>query len=119
MQWGRKKKREREQSTPPEGQRFSDQQDWVDGSSVVIPAITLPSMPSVRAVDPGETPTSLSQFTPRQRTTARPLSALGPQSGLPPLDEQTLLPVPPPSSPATPLAQATAKGARNGFAYDE
>ena len=100
MQWGRKKKREREHSTPPEGRRFSDQQDWVDGSSVVIPAITLPSMPSVRAVDPGETPTSLSQFTPRQRTTARPLSTLGAQSGLPPLDEQTLLPVPPPSPPA-------------------
>jgi hypothetical protein len=95
MQWGRKKKPEGEQSAPPH-----DQQDWVDGSSVVIPAITLPSMPSVRAVDPGETPTSLSQFTPRQRTTARPLSALGLQSGLPPLDEQTLLPVPPPSPPA-------------------
>ena len=90
MQWGRKKKPKGEQSAPPH-----DQQDWVDGSSVVIPAITLPSMPSVRAVDPGETPTSLSQFTPRQRTTARPLSTLGSQSGLPPLDEQTLLPVPP------------------------
>jgi hypothetical protein len=94
MQWGRKKKPKGEQSAPPH-----DQQDWVDGSSVVIPAITLPSMPSVRAVDPGETPTSLSQFTPRQRTTARPLSTLGSQSGLPPLDEQTLLPVPPPAPP--------------------
>jgi len=103
MQWGRKKKPRREQSAPPAGQRLSDQQDWVDGSSVVIPAITLPSMPSIRTIDPddpGETPTSLSQFTPRQRTTARPLSTLGPQSGLPPLDEQTMLPVPPPSPPA-------------------
>src|SRR5215470_17778550 len=71
MQWGRKKKPEGKQSAPSH-----DQQDWVDGSSVVIPAITLPSMPSVRAVDPDETPTSLSQFTPRQRTTARPLSTL-------------------------------------------
>src|SRR5262245_55922369 len=97
MHWGRKKKPEGEQSAPPH-----DQRDWVDGSSVVIPAITLPSMPSVRAMDTGDTPTTLSQFTPRQRTTAsaRPLSTLGPQSGLPPLDEQTLLPVPPPSPPA-------------------
>jgi hypothetical protein len=94
MQWGRKKKPEGEPSTPP-----YDQQDWVDGSSVVIPAITLPSMPSVRAVESDETPTALSQFTPRQRTTARPLATLGSQSGLPPLDEQTLLPVPPPAPP--------------------
>jgi hypothetical protein len=63
-------------------------------------------MPSLRAADAGETPTSLSQFTPRQRNSAsaRPLSTLGPQFGLPPLDEETLLPVPHLAPPAQRLA---------------
>lgn len=100
MPWGQKKKSDPERSASQARQRPTDQQDWVDGSSVVIPAITLPSMPSVRAIDSDETPTSLSQFTPRQRTSARPLSTLGPQAGLPHLDEKTLLPVPQPSPPA-------------------
>jgi hypothetical protein len=109
MQWGRKKKPDPERSAHEGRQSSAGQEDWVDGSSVVIPAITLPSMPTVRAVGaPGsasdgareETPTTLSQFTPRQRTTARPLSTLGPRSGLPALDEQTLLPVRQPSPPA-------------------
>jgi hypothetical protein len=104
MQWGRKNEPEREESAPAqrrhvERRQSPGQEDWVDGSSVVIPAITLPSMPSTRALE-GEGQTTLQQFAPRQRTAARPIATLGPHSGLPPLDERTLLPVPEPSPPA-------------------
>jgi hypothetical protein len=87
----------------------------------VIPAITLPSVRAIGSLDADETPTSLSQFTPRQRTTARPLSKLGAQSSLPTLDEQTLLPVPQPAPPAQRLskqrqAAGTALSATRGAA---
>jgi hypothetical protein len=116
MNWGRKRKPNPERRVPPAHyERDAGTESWVDGSSVVIPAITLPSMPSVRAVGDDETPTMLSQYTPRQRTAARPLSTLGPQFGLPPLDEDTLLPIPePPVRPqsASGRKHALAAGAR-------
>jgi hypothetical protein len=99
MQWGRKQKSDAARSTPAAQRASARQEDWVDGSSVVIPAITLPSMPRARAADE-EAPATLQQLAPRQRTTARPLSKLGPRSGLPPLDEKTLLPAPQPAPPA-------------------
>lgn len=116
MQWGRKQKPDPAPAARQQQQRPAGQEDWVDGASVVVPAITLPSMSSLRAADDAA-PTSLSQFTPRQRTTARPLSKLDPQSGMPALDEQTLLPVPPASAPRQhlpqkPRPQATGKRLR-------
>jgi hypothetical protein len=107
MQWRRKQKADAARPTPAAQRASAGQEDWVDGSSVVIPAITLPSMPRVRTErvhTEEEAPATLLQSTPRQRTTARPLSKLGPRSGLPPLDEKTLLPAPQPAPPAQRLA---------------
>jgi len=119
MNSGRKLKPNPQQSEPSENAHGEAAPgNWSAGSSVVIPAITLPSMPSMRAVHQSEeTATGLADFAPRQRTTARPLSSLGPQFGLPPLDETTLLPVPEPSAPPQrlPLQQrppATGKSLR-------